>query len=213
MLLPDPVPRSRRLSIVGPLDYKAIIGKHVQAAKAKKPPSTGATPSTFPATQAKDPILNGRPFATRSTPVHLYHDVFTTFTNVYDDTTRKIPLDIQNYIFKLCHDSSELYKTVSRKEGGESMRLNTIIPLYRLILGEPMQSQPVVGGEADVAITTTMGDGQLALRGNFEFKNEIGASGCDPNLQGPLSYIKYWAMDGVCMCPSDSSYAQLTPLP
>jgi hypothetical protein len=205
------VSRSHRPSIVGPLDFKAIIGKHVEAAKAKKSPSAGATPSTFPATQAKDPILNGRPFATRSTPVHLYHDVFTTFTSVYDDTTRKIPLDIQNHIFKLCHDSSELYKTVKRKEGGESLRLNAILPLYRLILGESMQSQPVVGGEADVAITSTMSDGQLALRGVVEFKNEIGAGGCDPNLQGPLSYIKYWAGDAVCVRPT-LFYAQLMPL-
>jgi hypothetical protein len=131
--------------------------------------------------------------------VHLYHDVFTTFTSVYDDTSRKIPLDIQNHIFNLCRDSSELYKTVSGKERGESIRLNAILPLYRLILGEAMQSHGVVGGEADVVITTTTSDGQLVPRGIFEFKNEIGAGGCDPNLQGPLSYIKYWASDTVCV--------------
>jgi hypothetical protein len=95
---PDALPRSRRLSTVGPLDIKAAIRKHVQAAKAKKSPSTGATPSAFPATQAKGPILNGRPFATRSTPVHLYHDVFTTFTSVYKDNTREIPLYPETYL-------------------------------------------------------------------------------------------------------------------
>jgi hypothetical protein len=196
------LPRSRRPSIVGSLDYKAIIGKHVEAAKAKKSPSTGANPSAYRATQAKNPILNGRPFATRSTPVHLYHDVFTTFTSIYDDTNREIPLDIQNHIFKLCHDSSELYKTVRGREGGESIRLNAILPLYRAILGEAMQSYSVAGVQADVAITTTTSDGQLAPRGIFEFKNEIGAGGCDPNLQGSMSYIKYWASDTVCVHPT-----------
>ena len=48
--------------------------------------------------------------------------------------------------------------------------------------------------EADGIITTAISDGHLALRGIFENKNEIGATGCDPNLQGCLSYIKYWSM-------------------
>lgn len=187
--------RSRRLSTVGSLDFKTIIRNHVQAAKAKKSPSVGATPSAYPETQAEDPILNGRPFGTRSTPVHLYHNVFTTFTSIFNDKTRHVPPDIQTHVFKLCYDSADVHKN-------ESIRLNAIQPTYRLILGEAMQSQRVVGGEADVAITTTMIDGQTALRGLVEFKNEIGAGGCDPSLQGSLSYTKYWATDAVCVHPT-----------
>jgi hypothetical protein len=136
--------------------------------------------------------------------VHLFHNVFTTFTSVYNDKTREIPLDIQKHIFNLCHVSSELYKTATRKEPGEQKRLNAILPIYRLILDEKMQTHRVVGGEADVTITTTMKDGQMALRGLVELKNEIGAGGCDPNLQGPLSYMKYWATDAVCVRPTHS---------
>jgi hypothetical protein len=204
VLLPDALPRSRRLSTIGPLADKATIQKHVKAAKAKKSPSTGATPSAFPDTQANNPILNGRPFATRSTPVHLYHNVFTTFTSVYNDKTRKIPPDIQKRIFELCHASCELYKTTSGMNG-ETKRLNAVLPMYSLILGEPMQTLRVVGGEADVAIMTTMSDGQMAPRGIIEGKNEIGAGGCDPNLQGSLSYIKYWSVDEVRVCPTLST--------
>jgi len=57
-----------------------------------------------------------------------------------------------------------------------------------------MQSWRVAGGEADAAITTTMSDGQMALRGLIEGKNEIGAGGRDPNLQGALIYE---ILDGV----------------
>jgi hypothetical protein len=133
--------------------------------------------------------------------VHLYHDVFTAFTSVYQDKTREIPLDIQKHIFNLCSESSGLYKT-DKKERGESKRLNAILPIYTSILGEKMQSHRVARGEADVAITTVMNDGQMALRGLVEFKNEIGAGGCDPNLQGHLSYMKYWATDAVCVRPT-----------
>jgi hypothetical protein len=37
----------------------------------------------------------------------------------------------------------------------------------------------------------------MALRGIFEDKNELGAGSCDPNLQGCLSYMKYWSVDEV----------------
>jgi hypothetical protein len=47
-----------------------------------------------------------------------------------------------------------------------------------------------------------MSDGEMALRGLVEFKNEIGPGGCDPNLQGPLSYMKYWATDAVSVRPT-----------
>ena len=38
---------------------------------------------------------------------------------------------------------------------------------------------------------------QMALWAIFEDKNEIGAGGCDPNLQGGFSYLKHWSMDEV----------------
>src|SRR5260221_12737180 len=118
MLLLDAVPRSHRLSTIGPLSNEEIIQKHVEAAKAM-----------FPTTQDSNPILNGRPFATRSTPVHLYHDVFTTFTSIYNDRTREIPLYIQEHIFKLCHASSELYI----ESGGENQQLDAVLPMCRLM--------------------------------------------------------------------------------
>ena len=124
------VPQSHRLSTIGSFDDKAIIRKHVRAAKTKKSPSSGATPSAFPYTQASDPTLNGRPFVTCSTPVHLYHNVFTTFTSVCNDNARKIPLDIQKHIFQLCHASSELYETISRKNLGETRRLDAVLPIW-----------------------------------------------------------------------------------
>ena len=190
------MPRSRRLSTIGPLSDKAIIQKHVDAAKAKKPPSTGATPAEFPATQAKKPILNGRPFATRSPPVHIYNDVFTTFSNIYNDKTRAVPSNLQKHIFKLCQASSKLYYG----DKGETQRLNAILPIYRVMLDEEILSVPGYSSQADATITTRTSDGQLALRGIMEAKNEIGAGGCDPGLQGCLSYSRYWSGDGVCVC-------------
>ena len=67
--------------------------------------------------------------------------------------------------------------------------------------------------EADGVITTKMSNGQLVLHGIFEDKNEIGAGGCDLNLQGCLSYMKYWSMDEVRVHLPCSFYAQSTCLP
>jgi len=193
----DLVPRSRRLSTVSLLPDEAIIQKHVEAAKGKKSPSVGATPSAYPTTQADNPILNGRPFATRAVPVHLYHDVFTTFTNIYNDKTREIPPYIQHEIYDLCQTSSQLYETSGRTKRvkGKTKRVTAVRPIYRRILDELIHTLPADDSEADGLITTKMSHGQLALRGVFEEKNEIGAGGCDPNLQGCLSYMKYWSMD------------------
>ncbi len=189
MLLLDAVPPSHRLSTIRPLSDKEIIQKHVDAANAM-------TYSTvFPTTQDSNPILNGRPFATRSTPVHLYHDVFTTFTSIYNDRTREIPLYIQEHIFKLCHASSELYI----KSGGENQRLNAVLPMCRLMLDESISYMREGDSELDAAILTMTSDGRLALRGLLEVGDEVGG-GCDPGLQGCLSYIKYWSTDGVRVC-------------
>ena len=49
----------------------------------------------------------------------------------------------------------------------------------------------------DGGIITLLPDGTTALRALVEEKNEIGADGCDPNLQGSLSYAKYWAQSEV----------------
>src|SRR5258708_2044866 len=185
MLLLDAVPRSHRLSTIGPLSNEEIIQKHVEAAKAM-----------FSATQDSNPILNGRPFATRSTPVHLYHDVFTTFTSIYNDRTREIPLYIQKHIFEFCQASSELYIKLGRK----SKRFNAVLPMYRVMLDESMPFVRAGDSEVDAAIPTMTSDGRLALRGLLEVGDEIGASGCDPGLQGCLSYIKYWSTDGVHVC-------------
>ena len=193
----DLVSRSRRLSTISVLPDEAIIQKHVDAAKGKKSPSAGATPSAFPTTQADDPILNGRPFSTRATPVHLYHDVFTTFTTIYNDKKREIPPDIQNEIYNLCWTSSELYETSGKPKRvkGETRRVTAIRPIYCRILNESIHTLPADDSEADGVITTKMSDGRLALLANFEDKNEIGAGSCDPNIQGGLSYMKYWSMD------------------
>jgi hypothetical protein len=51
--------------------------------------------------------------------------------------------------------------------------------------------------EADGVVTTLMGGGRIALRAIFEDKNEIGAGTCDPNLQGCISYMKFWSVDVV----------------
>ena len=190
------MPQSRRPSTIGPLSDEAIIQKHVEAAKKKKSPAAGATPSGFAATQATQPILNGRPFATGSSPVHIYNDVFTTFTTIYKDKTRAIPPNIQKRIFDLCHASSALYKGKGNKdeEGGGTKWVDTIIPIYRLMLNESILG---FGSQGNGAIMTLMNDGQLALRGIIETTDEIGAGGCDPSLQGCLSYSRYWSRDGV----------------
>src|SRR5258708_11173142 len=198
-LLLDAAPRSRRLSTISPLSDKEIIQKHVEAAKAKERPSTAATVKGFPLAQANSPILNGRPFATRSTPVHIYHDVFTTFTSIYNDRAREIPLCTQEEIFELCQASSELYQT-GEKSRSEDKRFKTLLPIYTRMLDESMPTVVADDSQADAVITTRTSDGLLLLRGLFEAKNEIGAGGSDPNIQGCLSYIKYWSMDVVCLC-------------
>lgn len=133
--------------------------------------------------------------------MHLYHEVFTTFTRIYNDKSVEVPLDIQAHIYDLCHSSAELYAAsrVVKRQTGESKRLRAIRPIYHKILDESIHSQSVDDVEPDGTITTLMEDGQLALRAIFEDKNEIGAGNCDPGLQGCLSYIKYWSMDGVCV--------------
>jgi hypothetical protein len=87
------VPLPHRLSTVARLADEVIIQKHVEAAKGKQSPCAGATPSAFPETQDSDPILNGRPFKACAPPVHLYHDVFTMFSKIYNDKTGEIPDD------------------------------------------------------------------------------------------------------------------------
>jgi hypothetical protein len=186
-LSPDVVYRSRRIDEV-------IIEKHVKAAKE-------VTPSTFLYYQleAENPILNGRPFTTRATPVHLYHDAFTTFTSIYNDTSREIPSNIQKHIYDLCQASSQLYETRGMEKRVTGERLDAIRSIYSMILDESIRST----GDPDAdtgAITTTTSDSQEALRGILENENEIGAGGFDPNLQGCLSYIKYWSMDEVHTC-------------
>lgn len=193
----------RPLSTIAPLNDEAIIQKHIEAAKGKKPPSEGATHSAYPTTQADNPILNGRPFTTRATPVHLYHSVFTTFTNIYNDKAMKIPVDIQKHIYNLCHVSSQLYETSSRpkQRTGQNKRTKAIRPMYRLMLNESIGLTFSEESEPNGTITTMMGDGQMALRGIFEDKNEVGTATSDPSLQGCLSYRKFWSADEVCLCP------------
>jgi len=59
-----------------------------------------------------------------------------------------------------------------------------------VMLDKSMTSVRAGDSETNAVITTMTSDGQLALRGLIEGKNEIGAGGCDPGLQGYLSYIK-----------------------
>src|SRR5271154_2237112 len=163
----DVVSRPRKLSTVAPLNDDVIILRHVEAAKRKKSPSVGATPSGFVGTQAHEPILNGRPFATRATPVHIYHKVFTTFTSIYNDKTREIPPNIQKHVYDLCHASSQLYETTktstTKRKAGETKRVETVRPIYRMILDESIMSTRIDDCEPDGVITTKTVEGEMAL--------------------------------------------------
>jgi hypothetical protein len=180
--------------------FEYVIQRHVDAAIIKKPPSEGARPSNYPAVQAKGPILNGRPFTTRAAPVYLYHPVFANFKHRFNDKTLEVPTSVQQQVYPLCVSSADVYDTTmsltGKRVAGETIRKSNTRRYYQLLL-EPFADMNLGSFIPNGGIITLLPDGTTALRALVEEKNEIGAGGCDPNLQGSLSYAKYWAQSEV----------------
>ncbi|CAG8637197.1 3197_t:CDS:2, partial [Paraglomus occultum] len=142
-------------------------------------PSSVAYPKTFKKfNQHPGKILNLRPPECCGLPVMLFHSVFSKFLHNFHNESLDIPAELYREVLEFSQIAGKSIVTGNGAMLDGAMFTN-------------------VRNFAENAITLVMED-----------KNEIGAGGNDPSIQGACAYAKYWAQNwvkNICensCCPS-----------
>ena len=164
----------------------------MQQGKQAAPPSSAARVTMFADEQEKRPIMNGRPFRCNGLPVHLFHPAFSTFVQNFNGRDRMTAAEYSTaYQFNVA--SSQLYDMESQRKAAIFESLHLAIHFHLV---------NVDGTTPRGRILADRGDGLPATIAICELRNEIGSGGCDPSIQGGLSYRKLWVADEVCRAVS-----------
>ncbi|KAF8593038.1 hypothetical protein BDV93DRAFT_549651, partial [Ceratobasidium sp. AG-I] len=130
-------------------------------------------------------IYNGRPQNRTGPPIGLYFSIFDSFVAGLEDSTRDIPPKKLEAALSLLERSQEQYKT----ELSSSGRTAALVPGLNKLLGTKLFNREVAGAKPDGSISAANGAPCLVV----EMKNEVGMGGCDPCIQGAISYVKSWS--------------------
>ncbi|KIO24082.1 hypothetical protein M407DRAFT_26518 [Tulasnella calospora MUT 4182] len=175
---------------------------HQAVMHGKKALSPSEAAKKLASEQQKHPMAIGRPFETTGPSVSIYHPVFSEFKTLINDPNAAPPEDVVT-AFNLIQAASKMYD----KEDARNNALRPIIEalLHRGILGLPSGYSFIPDGIVwgDIAV----GSVPLLI---VEAKNEIGAGGSDPNIQGAFSFRKFWVeveppisnLQNACCCPT-----------
>lgn len=158
----------------------------VQAARNGTPPLSTAVLRNFVEGQKKDhPVLNGRPYNNRDLPIGVYAAPFDDFRHALstDQNFQEEPEFLAN-ITALMLSATNVY----RQKLERTMRMTDI--LARLI-NVPLEEEAARSRSNSNAVGTFRMIGQPPLTADLvvvEVMDEIGQGGCDPSIQGVMSY-------------------------
>ncbi|CAB4395380.1 unnamed protein product [Rhizophagus irregularis] len=153
-------------------------------------PSTSACPGNWVKCN-KNPlkIYNLRPPECSGPPVSLFHPVFGQFLIDYRNHSLSIPAERYMQVQDFCNRAGQIYKN-------EGFRQKALRPFFTSLF-DGIQPISIVTNNGsiddDVLLTDNVVLGEKAIPILWEYKNEIGAGGKDPSIQGGCGYAKYWA--------------------
>ncbi|CAB4495396.1 unnamed protein product [Rhizophagus irregularis] len=153
-------------------------------------PSTSACPGNWVKCN-KNPlkIYNLRPPECSGPPVSLFHPVFGQFLIDYRNHSLSIPAERYMQVQDFCNRAGQIYKN-------EGFRQKALRPFFTSLF-DGIQPISIVTNNGsiddDVLLTDNVVLGEKAVPILWEYKNEIGAGGKDPSIQGGCGYAKYWA--------------------
>lgn len=125
-------------------------------------------------------------------PVELYHRVFRTFLDRVEKFDELPSSSDYGAVTSILLGAQDMYDD----EKARVARLSKDLPL---ILGRELVVEKVQKCEADGLIKAqACGNGISPIAAILEAKNEIGTGGCDPSVQGAVSYLYIWNQDKVC---------------
>ncbi|KIO17350.1 hypothetical protein M407DRAFT_85083 [Tulasnella calospora MUT 4182] len=144
----------------------------------------------------------GRPFETTGPPISIYHTVFSEFKTHIEAPNAAPPEDVVT-AFHLIQAAAKVYPN-------ENARLRSIRPFIEKLLKRLVPRLPAgYSFDPDGVALYDAPVGLVPLL-VMEAKNDIGAGGSDPDVQGAFSFRKMWAEEdspisevpNVCCCPS-----------
>ncbi|UZO10898.1 uncharacterized protein OCT59_002476 [Rhizophagus irregularis] len=122
-------------------------------------------------------------------PVSLFHPVFGQFLIDYRNHSLSIPAERYMQVQDFCNRAGQIYKN-------EGFRQKALRPFFTSLF-DGIQPISIVTNNGsiddDVLLTDNVVLGEKAVPILWEYKNEIGAGGKDPSIQGGCGYAKYWA--------------------
>ncbi|POG67685.1 hypothetical protein GLOIN_2v1800226 [Rhizophagus irregularis DAOM 181602=DAOM 197198] len=134
-------------------------------------------------------IYNLRPPECSGPPVSLFHPVFGQFLIDYRNHSLSIPAERYMQVQDFCNRAGQIYKN-------EGFRQKALRPFFTSLF-DGIQPISIVTNNGsiddDVLLTDNVVLGEKAVPILWEYKNEIGAGGKDPSIQGGCGYAKYWA--------------------
>ncbi|KIO31818.1 hypothetical protein M407DRAFT_58480, partial [Tulasnella calospora MUT 4182] len=141
----------------------------------------------------------GRPFETTGPPISIYHTVFSEFKTLIEAPNAAPPEDVVT-AFHLIQAAAKVYPN-------ETARLRSLRPLIEVLLKHQIPRLPagyLCAPDGVALYDSPVGLVPLLV---MEAKNEIGAGGSDPDIQGAFSFRKMWVEEdspvpNVCCCPS-----------
>jgi hypothetical protein len=139
------------------------------------------------------PILNGRPFENTGPPITLYNIVFSQFLEDFSNANLQIPSDFLLWIENLIYAATDSYADEERDQKMRSMFSNKLGTVSLIEYGEGRMKCKSDG----MFTSITSIDLATAYLGIFERKNEIGAGGSDPTIQGAIYFRDYWSQSNV----------------
>ncbi|TFK62236.1 hypothetical protein BDN72DRAFT_903401 [Pluteus cervinus] len=169
------------------LKYEEARQNDVQATHLDPSPSSAAVPPVLGHTQAKHPVLNGRPSNNYGPPVGLFHPVFNSFKAA---VSSKAPLNADAAMYEHARNFLEASAAIYPLEGD---RLAAIDPHMGNLIGHRMRGVVGYGVTSHGVILQELKDTTAAFVALREAKNEIGTASSDPYNQASFSYRKYWA--------------------
>jgi hypothetical protein len=193
--LDDLETRKHPLALCYFISYIFCVGRTISVRQGRDAPapSSAAKLPTLKTEQERRPVMNGRPAGNSGLPVHLFNPAFSQFQLALTDPTLILTADDYRNAHKYIKLSSDLY--ISKPLRQEAILASLKSAIYFDIL-----SITIDGALPDGTIMVPTAEDYVPA-GLWELKNEIGAGGSDPSVQGAFSYRKIWAQEKVCRSP------------
>lgn len=132
----------------------------------------------------------GRPFPQTGALISIYHPIFSEFKNALENPSSLPSVEDQIAAFDLMEAAAEVYDDEDKRVKAMRTPINKILARNMVGVVPNEEAQP------NGIILHDVGEFTVPLL-IMEAKNEVGAGGSDPQIQGAFSFRKMWVSSGV----------------